>query len=110
MVHLLKILFSKKYRKDQKLKESNALHLIQCSKDKLLQDVKDEFPRDLHITYCDIVFRVYAYRFTHNSDVKVSLAYNVRGQLEFRIVDVSKLRIMRDSSDNTVELKTREML
>jgi hypothetical protein len=102
MIHLIKFLFSKKYRTGKKLEELNALHLIQCGKDKLLRDVKDEFPRDLHITYCDIIFRVYAYRFAYNSDVKVNLAYNVRGQLEFRIVDVDKLRIMRDSSDNTV--------
>jgi hypothetical protein len=100
MINLLRSVFSKKYQEAKKREEITAFQLIQAANDKLLQDVKDEFPMDLHITYCDILFRVYAYQFTYNNDVRVNLAYNVGGDLEFRIVYVDKLRIMRDSRDN----------
>tara|TARA_R110000851_G_scaffold263621_1_gene416202 strand:+ start:415 stop:714 length:300 start_codon:yes stop_codon:yes gene_type:complete len=92
--------FSKKYREAKELEESNARKVIQDANNKLLQDVKDEFPMDLHITYCDIIFRVHGYIITYNNGVKVRLAYNVGGDLAFRMVDIDKLRIMRDSRDN----------
>jgi hypothetical protein len=100
MINSLRYVFSKKYRDAKELEELNARQVIQDATDKLVQDVKDEFPRDLHITYCDILFRVYAYRITYNNYVKVNLAYNVGGDLAFRMVNIDKLRIMRDSRDN----------